>query len=457
MMDLLEIYRRANSGPIMTEDEFNLERFYPILTKITKKYGIKYDSDNPVNQSDEVADLVFKAAVDLITETGVYCLDSQRVIEFTRDEVEQTIREAPGPCWFGEGHDRKLFKPRKPDDPTPPWIHASVGTPMSSDELAFRVMEGAARIHELDIINIPSISHLRDIPVSSGTPVEVLASIQLLNLARQAFRQSGRPGIPIWNVIPTSASPLGMFAASHPDLGGRTTDGYLTGFIAEMKIDYAALNKVALIHSLNANVVGESGPVLGGYCGGPEGTAITNTAYAIGGILVLRAHVQTMLPVDMNMGCTTTRRVLWATGVSDQAISRNLDYPFINSGYAKGGPMTKSFFYEATAYLLTAIASGASSAKCVASGAVVIDHHTPMEFQYSADVLRVAAKLNRTDVNEIVKNLLNLYEENLSSASEGKRYQDCYDVKSGLPQAEYLEFYHEIKKEIFEMGVPFDL
>jgi methylamine--corrinoid protein Co-methyltransferase len=71
-------------------------------------------------------------------------------------------------------------------------------------------------------------------------------------------------------------------------------------------------------------------------------------------------------------------------------------------------------------------------------------------------VLRVAAKLNRTDVNDIVKNLLNLYEENLSSASEGKRYQDCFDVTSGLPKSEYLEFYNEIKKEISKMGVLFD-
>ncbi len=372
------------------------------------------------------------------------------------EEVKEAILEAPGPCWFGEGHERKLFNPRKPDDPTPPWCHVSVGTPMSSDELAFRVMEGAARIHELDIINIPSISHLRDIPITSGSPVEILASIQLLSLARQAFRQSGRPGIPIWNIIPTSASALGMFAVSHPALGGRLTDGYLAGFISEMKIDFAALNKVAFLSSLGAVIVGESGPVLGGYCGGPEGVAVTNTAYAIGGVLVLKAKAQTLLPVDMNLRCTTTRGVLWATGASSQAISRNLSYPFINSGYSVGGPMTKSYLYETAAYLLTAISSGASSAKCVAARAVVVDHHTPLEFKFSAEVLRAASKLNRMEANEIVRNLLKIYEDNLPTASEGKRYQDCFDVASGLPNTEYLEFYNEMKSELFQMGIPFD-
>ena len=206
MIDLLEVYRRAISGPIMTEDEFNLERFYATLKKITKKYNIKYDSDNPINENDEVADNVFQAAVDLVTEAGVYCLDSQRVIEFTKDEVEEVIKRAPGPVWFGEGHERILLKPRKPDDPNRPWIHASVGTPMSSDELAVRVMEGAMRIRELEVFNVVSISHLRDIEISSNSPVEVLASIHLLNLARQAFRSSGRPGMPIFNILPTAGS-----------------------------------------------------------------------------------------------------------------------------------------------------------------------------------------------------------------------------------------------------------
>ena len=97
-----------------------------------------------------------------------------------------------------------------------------------------------------------------------------------------------------------------------------------------------------------------------------------------------------------------------------------------------------------------------SIGRCFGCGAVVVDHQTPMEFQYSADVLGAASKLNRTDVNKIVKSLLNLYEENLASASTGKRYQDCFDVKSGLPNAEYTQFYNEMKKEVSEMGVPID-
>ena len=53
-----------------------------------------------------MADAIYQAAVDLVVETGVYCPDTQRLIELSRDEVLAGIREAPGPCYFGEDQDR---------------------------------------------------------------------------------------------------------------------------------------------------------------------------------------------------------------------------------------------------------------------------------------------------------------------------------------------------------------
>jgi len=174
MIDLLEGYRKAFSGPLMAEKKFDMERLHPAITRILKHYGIEYDRDNPVNQDDSLADTVFEAAKDLLVEAGVYCLSTQGVIQFSRDELEEAVHHTPGRCWFEEGHERRLFKPRRPDNPSASWCHVGSGVATSSEEIAFRTVEGYARIHEADSIAAPCISHLRKIPASSGSPVEIL-------------------------------------------------------------------------------------------------------------------------------------------------------------------------------------------------------------------------------------------------------------------------------------------
>jgi methylamine--corrinoid protein Co-methyltransferase len=310
MIDLLEVCRRANTGPLVPEEKFDRDLFFPKVMELTKNNDIVHDLENPVNQDDALADAVYSAAVDLLAEVGLYCTDTQRVIEFSREEILTAVREAPGACWFGEGHDRRLFKPRKPDDQAPSWCHVGSGAATSSEEIAFRVVEGYGRIHEADSIAAPCLSKLRNIPVTGGSPVELLGSIRANHIARQALQQVGRPGLPILNLISTAASAVGTIGASRPVFGARATDGWLVGFLAELKIGFEALNKVAYLTSWNASVCAECAPIIGGYAGGPPGVAVTNTAYVIAGILAMKASYQLAFPIDINLSCSSTRGVL---------------------------------------------------------------------------------------------------------------------------------------------------
>jgi methylamine--corrinoid protein Co-methyltransferase len=330
------------------------------------------------------------------------------------------------------------------------------GVATSSEEIAFKVVEGYGRIHEADSIAAPCITHLRNVAVKGGSPVEVLASMRANTIARQALQQCGRPGLPILNLISTATSAAGTIAASQPAFGVRASDGWLVGFLAEMKVGFEALNKVAYLTSWDASVCSESAPMLGGYCGGPGGVAIANTAYVIAGILVMKGSYQLTFPMDMRFSCSTSRDVLWAVGASSQAISRNISYPVLSLAYVAGGPMTESYFFEATAYLLTAISSGSSAQTPIPAKALKVDHQTPLEMQFSAEVIRAASKLSRGEANEIVKQILPRYEENLASPPEGKPYQACFDMATGYPKEEYVEFYRTMKTEISGYGVPFD-
>ena len=56
--------------------------------------------------------------------------------------------------------------------------------------------------------------------------------------------------------------------------------------------------------------------------------------------------------------------------------------------------------------------------------------------------------------NEVVSKLLEKYEEEIEKAPTGKRYQECYDLKTGKASEEYLRLYDEVKEELTKMGIP---
>jgi len=82
MMDFLDVCERAEKGPLMTERDFELKVFIPKLNEVVKEYGIRYDSENPVPADDNAADNLYHAALDFLTKVGVYCQDTNRVIQF---------------------------------------------------------------------------------------------------------------------------------------------------------------------------------------------------------------------------------------------------------------------------------------------------------------------------------------------------------------------------------------
>jgi hypothetical protein len=245
-------------------------------------------------------------------------------------------------------------------------------------------------------------------------------------------------------------------AASAPQIGLRPTDGWLVGAISEMKIDFGALNKVAYLLNSGANIGAETAPILGGYCGGPEGTAVVSTAYVLMGLLVQKGNYQLTFPVHFQHGCSTTRDVLWVVSSSCQAASRFIPMPVIWLGYMAGGPNTKSYFYESAAYLLSAVTSGAPAVQTPhPAKAVKVDGITPMEAKFGVEMACAAAQLSREGAGELVNKLLEKYESGIATTSSGSTYQECYDGITGKPGDQYLRLTHEVKEELAEMGVPF--
>ncbi len=450
----LDVMERALQGPLMSEADFDLKALIPALKKLVKQYGISYDPETPVPESDAAADALYAAALDLVEQVGFYCKDTNRVIRFSRAEILAAVRQAPGVCRVGEGKDAGMFKMRRPDDPAIPWLHVGSGIVASREEWMTSLIAAYAGIPEANSISISALDSLRGLPVMAGSPLELYAAIRSIKIGREALRQAGRPGLPIMNLISTSASAVTTLAASAPQFGLRPSDGWLVGAISEMKIDFGAMNKTAYLLQWGANIGAESGPILGGYCGGPEGTALASTAYILMGLLVQRGNYQLTFPVHFRYGCSTARNVLWAVSASCQAASRNIPMPVIWLGYMAAGPNTAMYFYKSAAWLLAAVASGAPGVQTPhPARAVLVDGITPVEARFGVDLAVAASRLSRPQANALVRRLLEKYEPAIPNAPAGSRYQDCCDADTGRPGPAYLDLLEQVKNELAGLGL----
>jgi methylamine---corrinoid protein Co-methyltransferase len=457
MLNFLDVFERALKGPLMDEKEFDMKVFMPKLNSVVKAYGIKYDKENLVPSDDRAADTLFEAAVDFFSQVGVYCQDTNRVMQFSRKEILDAVREAPGKCYAGEGKDAGVFGMRKPDDPKIPWFHVGSGIVATSEEMITNKIEAYASIAEVNSISVAALDSIRGIPVMAGSPAELYAAIRSIRIARDALTRAGRPGLPIFNLISTAASAVTTIAASAPQFGLRPSDGWLCSNLAELKMDFGTMNKIAYLLNWGANVGAETAPILGGYSGGPAGTAVLSTAYMLMGLLVHRGSYQLHFPVHFRNGASTSRDVLWVVSASCQAASRNIPMPVLWLGYMAGGPNTKMYFYESAAWTLCAVASGAPSVQTPhPAKAVKIDAFTPMECRFGVEMGKAAARFTRQKANELVPKLLAKYESQIEEAPTGSRYQDCYDVVTGRPGEAYVRLYGEVKEELSGMGISFE-
>lgn len=455
MLDILEICRRAQSGPRMDHESFDLDVVFATARRLCEKYQIAYDPDNPVPADDGLADRVYQAAVDFVAAVGVYCPDTGRVIRFTPGEALAAIAGARGRCIMGEGKDRHVWTPRKPDSHTQPWYHVGTGIVNTDERIAFGLVSGYAAISRADSVSVPALVKIGGHPILPGTPTEILGAIRGIKIARDALRHAGRPGLAIGNCISTAGTYPATLAASAPQFGLRPSDGWLVGMLAEMKLGMGALNKATYLANWGANIGGESGPLVGGYAGGPAGVAVLDVAYRIVGRLALGCDYHLTFPIHVTKNCSTTRDVIWTAALSAQAISRNTRELVWSLGYIAAGPMTRQFFYESAAYLAAVTSSGVSSQTCHPARALLSDHVTPMEMRGSVEINQACVGMTRRQANELVRELLPKYESRLDDAPVGKKYQDCYDVDTGEPCQQYVELYGEVKEELAAMGVKF--
>ena len=122
---LMDVLEKAHKGPIIKQFDWDTRTIPGTIAAKLKKYGLQKTCDpaNPINQDLELADRYFEAALEVATETGMLCTDTQRAIRYSRDELLAGLDAAPAAFTLGEGKEVAHFGHRSISDPVPPiWV-----------------------------------------------------------------------------------------------------------------------------------------------------------------------------------------------------------------------------------------------------------------------------------------------------------------------------------------------
>lgn len=453
---IMEVLDRAHTGPIFDEKTWNMEIIVKKTREVLKKHGLEgaYDGQNPVSTDDSLADKFFKAGIELATNTGLWCQDTERVVEVSKEEIEKALNDAPDQMDVGLGADVRTRKARKPGEKSSPLFCAAVGDP-TSEENYIKLTKAIVEEQLVDMISGLTPYTILGKEIRGGTPYEVVAGYIEGAWKKQALEEAGRPGLATTGVelSPTSLGFMGGWGVGSFDI---KKDVGLILSPPELRTTYDSLNMMAFAQCSGMKTRGGSTTLLGGLAGGPEGTAllsITNNIlqYSVHGILSGGGSIY-----DLRYNGNAGRESLWAISVIGNALSRNSHLMIGALIEEVAGPGTRMFFYEAAAGLINSTVSGYSGVLAPhAQGGAKMDHLTPLECRFCGEILKASAKLTRREANEIVLKLLEKYEENLFSPPAPSSLKDLYFVDTMEPKPEWVGLYSDVKEELSLMGLEF--
>ena len=454
---ILETLNRAHTGPVHTPKEWDTRIIPRQAAKKVQEHGLQNtcSTENPINTDDTLADEFYKAGFEMAVETGLLCVDTERVINVTTNELQFALDSAPDELVLGKGTDAVVLKDRRPEDPIKPLLTAPLAIVVSED-IWIPLMTALVEVPEVDLFAGASLDTVFGRQVLSGTPFETLLGRIEAQMTREVLWRAGRPGMCTVGVHSSTTE--------YGNLGGfGIPGGYDADFNAavvlqpsEMKTTYASLHKVVQAHNCGAKLLSGSHSYVGGYAGTTEATAICAIASGLLQRAVHWCHFGNEITCDdLRYVGSCGREAQWAVGIALQAVSRNT-HSLRNAIITElAGPCTKMLLYEITVGMMNICVSGSCLTTAPRSaGGKYTDYLTPLEVKFCGEVYKACAGMTRAQANEIAKLIIPRYEKELSNPPKGKSVRECFDLKTSQPSPEWLDIYIEVKKELIELGIP---
>jgi len=449
-----QFWRRAKEGEHCKTKEFEMNRFYKTLRGKIKEYDIKYSPESSMLPTDDLIKAAYDAAMDLLLDVGILCTDTERIIKFEKSEVDQAIKLIPKELVLGSGGDEVRIRARGIEDRAPPVVEGGpIGGPVSEElmEMAPKIYEAYAKEPLVDRQWCHGYgSTYKGMPVESGAPIELEYENAIVNAMVEGIEQAGRPGMPISG---SSAVTIEAYmSAKWPK--GTQLHSYI---MPNMKTDYDSMCRA--LHCINNDYMVWTGgqAAIGGLAGPAEGCAITTIAENIAGCMLYNGVEGSTFVINAIQTGTTSRKSIWANCLAMSALARHVGMVCRGMPYiTHAGPCTEMAFYEIAAATVGGTVSGNNPNMGTGKGGIGVDLFAPLHSRFQAQVARASTSLKREDANQIVEIMLKKYEADLQQKKVpgGKRFQDCYDLKTLAPSNEFNEIYLKIVAELKDLGVP---
>jgi methylamine--corrinoid protein Co-methyltransferase len=380
------------------------------------------------------------------------------VFPLTKKEIENSLGSLPKEVVVGYGKDQVILRPRKVEDVNPPQI---IGGPTASplSEGEGYIKNEQSYVQE-SVINILSTGHpltINGMQIRPGTPLEIEGAINELSWLREALVRGGRPGMPMCVGPGMAVTDVAVAASISEEKGIRINDLGVVAMLNELKVDSDRLNRALLFSNNGTNVIALVDPIIGGYSGPPEGTALVGLSACILAAFLYSSKVSIFHPCHMNLklGQTSHPMTMWIENLVSQALSRNCNLMQASNIWTSARPGTKNIFYEIAANTIGATVSGAHVGPGIggASGEKYIDGCSGLEARFMGEVAYATCGISIKEANSIIDRLLPLYLDELSNPPSGKDFHEVYYFDVVKPREFWLELYENVKNDLRKLGL----
>lgn len=454
MLTFIDFQKRSQEGPLTTASDFDL-----MLSKkareIVKRYNLrKLDMQN-IMVDDETADAVFNAAVDFLSEVGVFNTDTQRIIQWSKEEVLELAadyKNNPRIFTLGANADAVTVKPRTSTSKEPPVLLPAGGPVFKQEHLEPMLKTYCKESCVQGFTKAGGLPMVDGIPATKGMPGETYCTLKEVDEQTRILTEAGRPDIFRGNVA--TATTLAPVLASMGE-GRYVPSNFMFGIhiMPEQKLDWDRLNTAYTLQRLNVMPWSSAMSMVGGLAGGPGGAAMCCVANLLAQLSYGRGP---WCSVGLNnmQGSSKTRDALKAYSLALRAVERNV-------GVTTGVPCVDSA--KASCYEEAIVAGVAIAVVCTASGMGIdwFAGSSPLTARIHAEVNKNIAGMEPEQINVILNNLLAKVDE--IAAAKGpdavvpfpaQLFPAIYNMETLEPQPYYLAAAKNAVEMLKECGVP---
>jgi len=452
-MNFKEVAKRAETGPLMEANDFLMQRVAANVVELQQKYDIRWDGKTLVNLDDGLADRCWAAGKELLLTAGLYSTNSRRVVEFTPEEVEHALRFVPAQLVMGQGKDTVTIYHRTVEDPRPPFIFSGPFNADTHEDMFVKLNEAFAQERIIDCLFLPGyLKELDGLVIRPNSGLSGRAAVLYGQWSREAVRRAGRPGMPICG---HAVMALNEIACTNEAWGLRQTDPRAMVLISELQVDDVTMTRLAYYLAYGCPIYVGFTPLIGGYGGGPDGTAIVAVASFIAACL-LGAEICHIGPQHIKYKQQTNNHSLFLGSLANQAVARNSHIIATTSHTTAGRPGSDQYAYEFSALALAVVPSGSNVSGPRPAEPLGFNNVSPLMARLFAEVVHAAAGMTREQAAPIVEQLYEKYKDKITfeKAPRGQPFEELYDLDRLTPTPEHQALYERVKGELIRLGVP---